>query len=132
MATRSRIGIKLENGYVRSIYAHWDGYPSGNGNILFNYYTDVTKINQLLDLGDVSSLQKEIAPPEELIEFHSFENPVENVTTFYHRDRGEREHPAQISTEKQFYVDLSEEYNYLFKDGKWFVNGEELTKEMIK
>jgi len=28
MATRSRIGIKDKLGNIKSVYCHWDGYPS--------------------------------------------------------------------------------------------------------
>jgi hypothetical protein len=132
MATRSRIGIKLEDGQVRSIYAHWDGYPSWNGRILLTCYTDVEKINALLDLGSISSLAAEVSPPEDKKDEHSFEKPMAGVTVAYHRDRDDEEEPAKVTTEYQFYNEICEEYNYLFKDGKWFVNNRELTPAMVK
>jgi hypothetical protein len=132
MATRSRIGIKLEDGNVRSIYAHWDGYPSWNGKILFNSYTNVEKINALLDLGSISILAAEVSPSEDNKDEHSFEKPIAGVTVAYHRDRGDEEEPAKITSEDEFYNELDEEYNYLFKDGKWFVNNLELTPKMVR
>jgi hypothetical protein len=132
MATRSRIGIKLEDGQVRSVYAHWDGYPSWNGKILLTSYTDVEKIKSLLDLGSISSLADEVSPSEDKKNEHSFEKPIKGVTVAYHRDRGEEIQPAVVTSEDQFYNELDEEYNYLFKDGKWFVNNRELTPKMVK
>jgi hypothetical protein len=44
MATRSRIGIELEDGVIESIYCHWDGYPENNGKILLEHYQDPNKI----------------------------------------------------------------------------------------
>jgi hypothetical protein len=132
MATRSRIGIKLEDGQVRSVYAHWDGYPSWNGKILLESYTDVEKIKSLLDLGSISSLAAEVSPSEDRKNEHSFEKPIEGVTVAYHRDRGEEEQPAKVTSEHKFYNGIDEEYNYLFKDGKWTVNNRELTPKMVK
>ena len=55
MATRSLIA--LDNGSVfTSIYCHWDGYLSGNGKILLENYTDINEVEELLDLGDLSTL----------------------------------------------------------------------------
>ena len=34
MATRSRIGIELNDGSILSAYHHWDGYPQWLGRIL--------------------------------------------------------------------------------------------------
>jgi hypothetical protein len=72
MATRSLIGMNLGNGIVKTIYCHWDGYPEGVGVTLVKHYNTPSKVNELLELGDVSSL---------------FENLED--TQAYHRDRGE-------------------------------------------
>ncbi len=71
MATRSLIGIKLGD-YVKTIYCHWDGYPSGVGQTLVNNYTSPSAVFDLLELGDLSSLE---ATPASC--------------TAYHRDRKE-------------------------------------------
>ena len=36
MATRARIGLKLEDGSIISAYHHWDGYPEWLGVTLRN------------------------------------------------------------------------------------------------
>jgi len=56
MATRSYIGKRLEDGKIRYIYCHFDGYPSHNGEILVEYYSTEDKVTGLIDLGDMSSL----------------------------------------------------------------------------
>ena len=55
MATRSRIAIENQDGTVKSIYCHWDGYLGGVGKTLFNHY-DKEKLEKLIELGDISSL----------------------------------------------------------------------------
>lgn len=60
MSTRSRIGVLNEDGTIRSIYVHWDGYPSNNGKILAEHYRDIRKIQKLIELGDISILGPEI------------------------------------------------------------------------
>ena len=104
MATRSRIGIENENGTVSSIYCHWDGYPEHNGKVLKEHYTDRSKVEQLIELGDISSLREE-----------------PGVTVAYHRDRGEDFQEARVdkNPERYFTSDI-EEYGYLFtKNGEW-------------
>jgi len=71
MATRSLIGIKLDN-IVKTIYCHWDGYPDHNGQLLMNNYTSPSAVFDLLELGDLSSLA---------------ETPA--TCKAYHRDRNE-------------------------------------------
>jgi hypothetical protein len=56
MSTRSYIGIEKEDGKVRYIYCHFDGYPSGVGSILSDHYREIPKIISLIDLGSISEL----------------------------------------------------------------------------
>ena len=60
MATRSNIGIENENGRVNAIYCHWDGYPEYVGKILKENYSDRNKLQQLLELGDISVLKEDL------------------------------------------------------------------------
>ena len=131
MATRSTIALEFADGTVEQIYCHWDGYLDNNGRILQEHYTDPFKLQQLIDLGAISSLGAEIG------EKHSFDIPFKygtpehtaemerrrNITTFYARDRGE---DLQVSRFKDF-ADYRanaqfEEYNYILRrDGNWYV-----------
>jgi hypothetical protein len=83
MATRSTIAVVQEGGSVRSVYCHFDGYPDGVGATLKEHYTDLAKIEQLLDLGDLSVLDKDIG------EKVDFNGRPEGQCLFYGRDRGE-------------------------------------------
>ena len=55
MATRSRIGIELQDGSILSAYHHYDGYPSWLGRILKTHYNSKEKVAELIDGGDMSS-----------------------------------------------------------------------------
>jgi len=119
MGTRSLIGLLNADGSVTHIYCHWDGYPSNNGRILTEHYTDYQKIQELLKLGDLSSLGEEIGTK------HSFDNAPENECNSYSRDRGEKDTKARKSKSIDAYkADFKEnwaEYAYLFDDGRWYV-----------
>ena len=54
MATRSRIGIELNDGSILSAYHHWDGYPQWLGRILNTHYNTKEKVADLIDGGDMS------------------------------------------------------------------------------
>lgn len=60
MATRSLIGIKLDNDIIKTIYCHWDGYPSNNGKMLITRYTAPHEVFELIDGGDLSSLHWDV------------------------------------------------------------------------
>jgi hypothetical protein len=120
MATRSRIGMELENGTIKSIYCHWDGYPSHNGRILLDHYQDVEKVKALIELGDISSLNKEVSTDAP----HSFDKPCDGVTVAYHRDRGEPFNSRTDVSLDAFRISDFEQYGYVFtKEGKWVVAG---------
>ena len=118
MSTRARVGIKNEDGTIRSIYTHWDGYPSNNGKILVKSYDTPAKINKLMDFGDCSVLDHTLV----------FEgvDPVTHESKgceFYKRDRGETGTDAIIHSGYDDFKDYAEEWVYLFKDGKWYAMG---------
>ena len=56
MSTRSSIAIKNEDGSIDAIYCHNDGYLTNNGAILYKNYQDPAKVQQLINLGSISSL----------------------------------------------------------------------------
>jgi len=60
MATRSNIGKLNSDNTVSYIYCHWDGYPSHNGTILQEHYNTPEQVDELLALGDMSSLGETI------------------------------------------------------------------------
>ena len=121
MSTNSTIAIQKEDGSIKGVYCHWDGYLSHNGNILLNNYDTVEKVEELISLGDLSSLGEKINPDVEII--HAFDKPQAGVCVFYHRDRGEsweNVKPFNAHAEIVYIKFYGQEYNYLFKEGKWF------------
>ena len=120
MGTRSRVGV-MHGDKCKSIYIHWDGYLSGVGAILAKHY-DSAKANHLVALGDVSSLDKNVEIPEG--QTHSFQVPLDGVTTFYGRDRGETDYEFAVDhTFEQFMervADCGAEYYYIMRDGVWY------------
>ena len=114
MSTRSTISIQTPEGDIRTIYCHYDGYLSHTGALLHTYYNTQEKVEDLIALGDLSSLREKLTPDP--TSPHSFVTPQEDVTVAYHRDRGQDLHidrPVSIHD-----ID-SQEYNYIFKDGAW-------------
>ena len=118
MSTRSKIGISNpEDGTVFGIYCHFDGYPDGVGKTLKRHYKSEAKVRELIALGDLSSLGKEIGEKHDI-------NNLDNVTTMcraYGRDRGEPDTEARAYANLQAFLDadLGQEYTYLFRNGKW-------------
>jgi len=97
MGTRSMIAI--QNPYskdIRAVYCHWDGYLEHNGSILHKHYAASPKVNNLIALGDLSSLRKEIGVQHAFSTFdltteeqEAYEKEHGDSCTFYTRDRGE-------------------------------------------
>lgn len=120
MATRSTIALEAANGTVTQIYCHWDGYLDYNGKILFEHYQDPAKVQQLMELGDISVLKESVDCPEG----HSFDTPAKGCTIAYGRDRGETETEAVTYENFDRYrlVAQFEDYNYILRaDGKWYL-----------
>ena len=120
MSTRSLIAIESEKEF-KGVYCHWDGYPDYNGRILVNYYQEREKVEELISMGDISSLGKDIGKKHE---FGDRSESVKNMTTFYHRDREEElSNPIiKYSLSDLLYHarDLDCEFVYIFtKEDKW-------------
>ena len=117
MATRSHIGKRNQDGTITSIYCHWDGYPEHHGPILKDHYSDETKLDKLLALGNLSSLAPEIGD-----EPHDFNNAPDGVCNFYGRDRKEEKQEASTLSEAAFHRMLKDswaEHVYIFENGQW-------------
>ena len=120
MSTRSAIIEKTDTGY-RGIYVHHDGYREGVGKTLSLYYTNPERVSALVDLGDLSSLGKNINPTGP----HSFDKPEKGVTVAYMRDRGEDDcQPTVGKTIKKVAERIGHDgYVYVFKGDHWLCNG---------
>ena len=128
MGTRSRIGV-MHGDKVKSVYCHWDGYLANNGRILQEHY-DSSKANNLVALGDLSSLRAEIGEKhafsrlETPMDDEAYEKLYGNMTTFYGRDRGEENVEWKVAlTFEEFLEQVNAcggEYYYIMKDGVWY------------
>jgi hypothetical protein len=122
MSTRSCISKLNEDGTITGIYCHFDGYVSGNGDLLHKHYQDEEKVNKLVNLGDISSLNEEVEAPEGVE--HSYNRPHKGVTVAYGRDRGETGVEPTVSKDKEDFVkkwkDNWCEYFYQFRESKWY------------
>jgi len=59
MATRSRIGVELPSGKVKSVYCHWDGYPSGVGKDLKRKgFKNTDEVLEFINKGDRSKVSE--------------------------------------------------------------------------
>lgn len=136
MSTRSVVGKYIGENKYKVIYVHFDGYLSGVGKILYGYYANEHKVDDLLELGDLSSIDRDVGS------VHSYDNPINGWCVAYGRDRGEDDCNATII---QGSIDVLNsyahgrwgEYLYVFKDNKWYWNrcsGElmELTANDVK
>lgn len=117
MGTRSMIGMETDNG-IQAVYCHWDGYPSNNGRLLLENYTDSKKVQQLISLGDLSFLGEEIG------EKHNFDTAAKEHHEWccaYHRDRDDDYNIDEVQDQNEFLgLDRGTEFWYLFtKDGTW-------------
>ncbi len=130
MGTRSRIGV-MHGDNVKSVYCHWDGYLEHNGAILQEHY-DSVKANQLVALGDLSSLRPEIGEKHAFSQFElraeevaGYKLLTENMCTFYGRDRGETGTEWKTHTNfVDFFAEVDGswcEWYYIMRDGVWYV-----------
>lgn len=129
MGTRSRIAV-MHGDKVKSVYCHWDGYLEHNGRILQEHY-DSTKANNLVALGDISSLRPEIGEKHAFSQFElraeevaGYKLLTENMCTFYGRDRGETGYEFIVAHTMEKFLEqcynCSAEYYYIMKDGVWY------------
>lgn len=145
MGTRSRIAV-MHGEVCKSIYCHWDGYLEHNGAILQEHY-DSAKANELVSLGDMSSLRSDIGTPHLFSQFEleemdreDFVKATENMCTFYGRDRGETGTEYKVAHTFAEFLDQCEasgaEYYYVMKNDTWYVGttydvGHPLSKKLV-
>jgi hypothetical protein len=122
MATRSTIARYVDDGIigVESIYCHFDGYPDGVGRILAEHYTTEDKIDQLMELGDLSVLAEEVGTEKQ-----DFNQPTEGISLAYGRDRGENDVGSIVHSDHDEWIasraNQGCEYGYIWKNGVWEV-----------
>ena len=106
MATRSRIGLRLKDESILSVYHHWDGYPQWLGVTLNEKFNTKDKVAELLDGGDISCCDSDS-------DWNL--NKVDNHVQYYN-DRGDNTEP-RLDINFDDYVNNSnagEEFVYIF------------------
>ena len=114
MATRARIGLKLDDGSIISAYHHWDGYPEWLGVTLKEHYNTKEDIAKLIDGGNMSSCYSDNQYDEEKQEFVKNDPKPE-----YYGGDDERPRLSRNFTQFAFDSKSGEEYLYLFADNEW-------------
>jgi hypothetical protein len=123
MSTHSFIGKQNQDGSIRAIYCHFDGYPKHVGKMLKEHYTTDSKVDELLDLGDLSSLGENPAPDPNW--HHSFDGARQPcVCLAYGRDRGEEGVETKECVDRDDFIRKAKyhgaHYQYLYtRSGKW-------------
>jgi len=141
MATRSRIGITLDDGSILSAYHHWDGYPEWLGRILKTHYNTRDKASELIDGGDMSSCWTKERWDGEKEPYIYQHTESEKYGAQYYTQRGE----SLENNAPQLHKDLNEflvhtddmcggEYAYQFINGEWvcYQVGYAVDKHMVK
>ena len=114
MATRARIGLKLDDGSIISAYHHWDGYPEWLGVTLKEHYNTKEDIAKLIEGGNMSSCYSDNQYDEEKQEFVKNDPKPE-----YYGGDDERPRLSRNFTQFAFDSKSGEEYLYLFVDNEW-------------
>ena len=118
MSTRSTIGIEEPDGTIMSIYCHNDGYLSWNGVMLHVHYSEEAKLRELLDLGDISALGKNLAP------LKASPTDFSASVTAYVRDKGSPVDVSQPVFTNNRDSARCQEYDYLWvvAEQRWVFN----------
>ena len=115
-------GMNEGRNMFHTITVHNDGYYNTEfsvGQILLRYYNTQEKVDELISMGCASSIGSMLNPDKD--KPHSMNHRQEDVCLFYHRDCGEDLEILEYKTEEEMDMDTCEDYNYWFKDGKWYV-----------
>ena len=108
MATRSRIGIQLNDNSILSVYHHWDGYPTWLGRILKTHYNTKEKVSALIDGGDMSSCWTNCG----------WQNETRPQGPMYYSERGE-DCPPRLDQSLSDFINDNEEFGYVFTSAGW-------------
>jgi len=135
MSTRSFIGILGEDGAIRAVYCHSDGYPSYVGQTLLDHYQSAAKIAGLINLGDLSCIGPELGEKhpfgpvgfegDVMKAYDDYEAKYGHMCRAYGRDRDKENVAAKTyKTERTFLNGAKAhdaKYAYLYRGGEWLV-----------
>lgn len=125
MATRSLIGMQVENG-IKTMYCHYDGHLTGVGTTLLTHYTDPAKVAELVELGYISSLGDTPVIKERPIGCKDWDGSV--------CDAANSDIPTVLlcgASLSDLWDANGQEWEYLFtREGKWLVRKSEFGREV--
>lgn len=99
MSTNANVRIKRADGTETGIYVHWDGYVENTGIILQLCYNTTEKVEELLELGDISHIDTTI-----------------ETCKAYHRDCGEEFNQSLQDAEFVYTFDEVEQVWYVVEE----------------
>lgn len=121
MGTRSFITIKHKDNTYSGVYCHWDGSVEHNGKILKEDYQARSKVVDLIDGGDMSSL-KTNTTWESTFKEDAYTNTREEQPLYYY-ERGDTHedsvYPKHFKNHQQMYKYAKNcwcEFIYTFDD----------------
>ena len=112
MSTNSRLGLRLEDGSILSVYHHWDGYPESLGVTLNKHYNTRDSIAELIDGGNMSCCNTDSYWAHEVLK---------EFRPLYYTERGEEledNAPKLHKDEKEYLIDTDKccgEFAYIFE-----------------
>jgi hypothetical protein len=101
----------LSDGSILSIYCHFDGYPDFNGVKLQEHFNTTEKVQELIDLGDISCLWTNGGWNNETLP---------ETGPLPYSGRGE-DCPPRLDKDLVEYLlpNGCEEYHYVFRNNQW-------------
>jgi hypothetical protein len=115
MGTRATIGL-VKGDQVEYIGLCKNGYPEHTGAILKEHYNTPDKIQQLLNMGELSVFGIDNGEKHNFYEFLG-----DSQCTFFIRDRNETsdEFKSRTISLSDWAKECTHDYNYIFIDGIW-------------
>ncbi len=120
MGTRSFITIKHKDNTYSGVYCHWDGSVEHNGKILKEDYQARSKVVDLIDGGDMSSL-KTNTTWESTFKEDAYTNTRESQPLYYYERGDEDVDPKHFKNHQQMYKYAKNcgcEFLYTFDDSE--------------
>lgn len=109
MATRSTIGMTQEDGTIKAVYCHWDGYPTGVGADLVNYYNNKEKAEALISLGGFSALRQTLEETEAGV-YGDESTPIRTFT-------GEKDWFENFNSGEEYFYLYREDTGWVYSEG---------------
>jgi hypothetical protein len=106
MSTSARIAKREDDGTVRSVYCHFDGYPSYVGKLLRHHYTDSEIVDIVMNFGNFRALEEHVSD----ISFY--------ITASSPMDERAMRH-ASMGDFLEYGSKSASEYLYLFDQNRW-------------